>query len=138
MLSPTSQVRLEALDAPVRNFMRPGVVTVSDDTSLRQVQRAMVSHGVHAVLLTAAQHGRLVGWITARALLARLHDDLSLIPASMASLEPVIVIDPSATGAEALEAMSAPGVTHLLVGRSPDGPAQGVVSELDLIRLGGS
>lgn len=137
-MSPTSFVPLEALDAPVRSFMRPGVVTVSDDTSLRQVQRAMVSHGVHAVLVTEPRHGRPVGWVTARAVLARLTDDLSLIPASMAALEPVTVIHPSATGAEALAAMSAPGVTHLLVSRSQEGPAQGVVSDSDLIRLGGS
>lgn len=49
--------------------------------------------------------------------------------------EPATVVEPSATAAEALEALSARGVTHLLVARTADGPAQGVVSELALIRL---
>ena len=34
--------------------MRPGVVSVAEDPSLHQVQRAMVAHDVHAVLITAA------------------------------------------------------------------------------------
>lgn len=123
------------LDAPVRNFMRPGVVTVAEDTSLRQTQRAMVSHVVRAVLVTERLQGRPLGWVTARGLLPRLQEDLSLVPASMAIDEPATVIEPSASAADALQALNVPGVTHLLVARTADGPAQGVVSELDLIRL---
>lgn len=87
------------------------------------------------MLVTERLRGRPLGWATARGLLPRLHEDLSLVPASMGVDEPATVVEPSATAAEALEALGARGVTHLLVARTADGPAQGVVSELALIRL---
>jgi CBS domain-containing protein len=57
------------LETPVREFMRPGVIAVSEDASLRQAERAMVRHGVHAILLLGRQNGRPLGWVTARGLL---------------------------------------------------------------------
>ena len=131
MSSTATPPHLFALDAPVRSFMRPGVVTVSEDTSLRQVQRAMLSHGVRAVLV----NGRSRGWVTSRGLLAHLSEDLALVPAGSAISEPTTVIEPGATAAEALQALRDPRVSHLLVARTEHGPAEGVVSDLDLVRL---
>lgn len=122
------------LRTPVRAFMRPGVVSVAEDASLHQVQRAMIAHGVHAVLITAPGGGPL-GWITAAGLLPWLSKEPAGYSAKAAICEPVAYIPPGASARDALRALSEPGVGHLLV--SPRGAAspQGVVSEIDLVRL---
>ena len=121
------------LRTPVRAFMRPGVVTVAEDASLLQVQRAMVAHGVHAVLIVSGSGP--VGWITAGGLMPRLGDDAALYPASSAVCEAPAWVAPSAPAADALRALADPSTTHLLVAPRADAPPQGVVSELDLVRL---
>jgi CBS domain-containing protein len=123
------------LETPVRQFMCPGVITVSEDTSLLQAERAMVRHGVHAILLLGRQNRRPLGWVTARGLLAWMTEELALIPASKGVTETPIYIDPAATAHEALRALSEPGVSHLLVSRLAGEPPQGVVSEMDLVAL---
>ena len=55
--------------------MRPGVIAVSEDASLRQVERAMMRHGVHAILLLGQATGRPVGWVTTRGVLRWLDQD---------------------------------------------------------------
>jgi hypothetical protein len=70
------------LSTPVRAFMRPGVVTVAEDASLLQVQRAMIAHGVHAVLISGV--GGPLGWITAGALLPWLAKEPTLYSAASA------------------------------------------------------
>ena len=94
------------LQTPVRAFMRPGVVTVAEDASLFQVQRAMVAHGVHAVLITAA--GGPIGWVTAAGLLPWLAKEPALFPARSAISENVAYIPPGASAREALEALLGP------------------------------
>ena len=121
------------LQTPVRAFMRPGVVTVAEDASLHQVQRAMVAHGVHAVLITAA--GGPVGWVTASGLMAWLAGEPSLYPAGAAITEKVAYIPPGASARDALTALSDPAVGHLLVSPRTSRSPQGVVSEIDLVRL---
>jgi CBS domain-containing protein len=123
------------LETPVREFMRPGVIIVSEDASLRQAQRAMVQHGVHAILLVGRQTGRPLGWVTARGLLGFMTHDLSLIPASNGVTETPTYIEPNATARDALSALADPGVSHLLVARLPGEPPQGVVADLDLVEL---
>jgi CBS domain-containing protein len=121
------------LRTPVRVFMRPGVVTVAEDASLYQVQRAMSAHGVHAVLITAV--GGPIGWITASGLLPWLDKEPAMYSARAAISEPVAFIAPGAPAAEALEALSNAGTTHLVVSPRAAASPQGVVSELDLVRL---
>jgi CBS domain-containing protein len=121
------------LHTPVRAFMRPGVVTVADDASLFQVQRAMSAHGVHAVLITGV--GGPIGWITAGGLLQWLDKEPALYSARAAISEPVAFIAPGASAAEALEALSEPGTTHLVVSPRAASSPHGVVSEIDLVRL---
>ena len=121
------------LQTPVRAFMRPGVVTVAEDASLLQVQRAMIAHGVHAVLIVG-RAGPL-GWITAGGLLPWLGDEAALYSAASAVTEKVAWIAPSATAADALRALADPAVSHLVVCPRADAPPQGVVSEIDLVRL---
>jgi CBS domain-containing protein len=121
------------LQTPVRAFMRPGVVSVAEDASLFQVQRAMVAHGVHAVLITAA--GGPVGWVTASGLLPWLTKEPSLYPAGSAVSEKIASIPPGASARDALRALSEAGVGHLLVSPRTATSPQGVVSEIDLVRL---
>lgn len=121
------------LQTPVRACMRPGVVSVAEDASLHQVQRAMIAHGVHAVLITAA--GGPVGWVTASGLMPWLAKEPALFPAGSAISEPVVYIAPGASAREALQALSDPAVGHLLVSPRTATSPQGVVSEIDLVRL---
>jgi CBS domain-containing protein len=121
------------LHTPVREFMRPGFIAVAEDASLRQAERAMVRHGVHAILVLG-RDGRPVGWVTSRGMLQWLSHDLGLVPAGKGVSEPTVYIAPSATAEEAVAAL-VPGVTHLLVARAPGDTPQGVVADIDVIAL---
>jgi CBS domain-containing protein len=121
------------LRTPVRAFMRPGVVTVAEDASLLQVQRAMVAHGVHAVLITTA--GGPLGWVTAAGLLPWLDKEPALYSAKSAISEKVAYIPPGASARQALKALSDAEVSHLVVSPRTAASPQGVVSEIDLVRL---
>jgi len=123
------------LHTPVRDFMRPGVIAVSEDASLRQAERAMVRHGVHAILILGRTTGRPIGWVTSRGMLRWITHDLGLVQASQGVTETPTYIEPGAPAHEAVQALSHPGVSHLLVTRSPGETPQGVVSDLDVIAL---
>jgi len=133
--APADGVADRRLHTPVREFMRPGVIAVSEDASLRQAERAMMRHGIHAILLLGRTSGQPVGWVTTRGMLQWLNHDLGLVPASQGVTEQPIYIEPSATAQEAVTALSAPGVSHLLVARAPGETPQGVVGDVDVISL---
>jgi len=133
--APADGVADRRLHTPVRDFMRPGVIAVADDASLGQAERAMVRHGVHAILLLGQATGRPVGWITTRGMLRWLNHDLALVPASQGVTEPPTYIEPSATAQDAVKALSEPEVSHLLVARAPGDTPQGVVADIDVIAL---
>jgi CBS domain-containing protein len=117
--------------------MTPGVISIAEDASLRQVYRAMVSHSVHAVLVVGRAEGKPLGWVTARGLLTWVERDETMAFARDAITERPTTIEPSATAAEALTALSQPGTSHLLVCRQPDSHPEGVLSELDIVALRG-
>ena len=123
------------LHTPVREFMRPGVIALSEDASLGQAERAMVRHGVHAILLLGRTDGQPAGWVTTRGVLQWLNHDLGLVPARQGITEAAVYIEPGATAQEAIAALSEPGVTHLLVARAPGETPQGVVADIDVIAL---
>jgi CBS domain-containing protein len=125
----------DRLEAHVRTIMRPGVICVSDDSSLLQAKRALARHGVHAILVVAHDGGRPLGWVTDRGLLSWLEQDLALVQAGQAITEPATSVEPGASAREALDELRRPGVSHLLVSRTPGGPPQGVVAALDLVEL---
>ena len=125
----------ERLDTPVRAIMRPGVVCMAADASLLQAKRALVRHGVHAVLILDHSGARPLGWVTDRGLLSWLDQDLGLIPAGQAITEPATFIEPGTSAREALQRLSAPGVSHLVVARVPGEAPQGVVAAMDLVTL---
>lgn len=135
--SPPAQTpgRTEYLDATVRDVMTPGVVSVVEDASVTQVRRAMAAHAVHAVLVVGRRTGTPLGWVTARGLLAWVEADASLVRARDAITERAQTIEPSATLREAITQLAQPGTTHLLVSHAPDLLPEGVLSDLDLVRL---
>lgn len=128
-------VHRDPLATPARQVMRPGVVSLPEDASLRQVQRAMVSHGVHAVLVVAGMTGQPLGWITSHGLLAWCEGDTDLRVARDAIDEAVVFIEPSEPASRALSLLRRPATTHLLVARAPGLVAEGVLADLDVIRL---
>ena len=119
----------------VRDIMRAGVVSVPEDASLRHVQRAMAAHDVHAVLVVGTREGTPRGWVTAHGLLAYVHHDPGLTRAATAITEPVVGIEPTATVAEAVEALAGAVSGHLVVAAEAGRPPEGVVSDLDIVRL---
>ena len=125
----------DRLDTPVRDIMRPGVIVLSADASVIQAQRALISHGVHAVLVVEHGTGAPTGWITSRGLLPWCERDIALAHARSAVAEPPVFIEPSATAREALEAMRTEGVSRLLVAHGARGLPEGVVADVDLLRL---
>ncbi len=123
------------LDSHVRSIMRAGVIAVPEDASVRQVQRALVEHRVHAILVVRARSGDPVGWATTRGVLERALGDAALLPAALAVTEPVETISPGATAEDALRMMVERGAARLLVCRKPGAPPEGVLTDMDLVRL---
>jgi CBS domain-containing protein len=129
---PSTQKRLAT---PVSEIMSPGVITIGENASLLQAERAMVRHGVHVVLVVGTETADPLGWVSADGLLAWLERDLSALPAARAITEPPHFIEADAIAQVALEQLEQPGVSHLLV-RSPVGSVpQGVVAAMDLVEL---
>lgn len=123
------------LNEMVREIMTPGVVSIVEDASLRQTYRCMSHHSVGAVLTVGATNRRPLGWVTARGLLGWMAADHELTCARDAITERPRTIEPSATVSEAIVALSSPDTTRLLVAVSKDSFPEGVISELDIIRL---
>ncbi len=122
-------------DTEVRAIMRPGVVVVPDGASLLEAQRAMLSHGVHAVLVLDRDGGGIAGWVTSRGLLGWCDRDLALMPVRNAVSEPPVTVHPSAPARKALALLERHQVHHLLVTRSHDEIPEGVVGDVDLLKL---
>jgi CBS domain-containing protein len=125
----------ERLATPVRDIMRPGVITMVERASLLEAKRAMVRHGVHAILIVGEGDGRALGWVSADGLLAWLERDLSDISAAQGVTEPARRIDLDATARDALEALLDSGVSHLVVTAGGSGMPHGVVGAMDLVDL---
>ena len=60
-MTTVSPVPSERLTTSVRAFMRPGVITVPEHATLLEAKRAMVHHGVHAVLIVGLRQAA-AGW----------------------------------------------------------------------------
>src|SRR5215210_8246400 len=121
LLPPRRSLSGDRLDTPVRDLMRPGVIVLSEHASVAQAQRAMLAHGVHAVLVLEDGTGRPAGWVTSRGLLGWAARDVALACAREAVTEPPVAIEPSASAREALEAIDRTGAARLLVVRDGDG-----------------
>jgi CBS domain-containing protein len=126
------------LDREVRDLMRPGVISLPGGASLRQVQRTLASHEVHAVLIADNHTGKPLGWVTARGLLDHASRDLDLVTAASVVSEPAVTISPSASVRTALDALLSSDGSRLLVCQAGCDAPEGVVTDLDLVKLLGS
>jgi CBS domain-containing protein len=123
------------LDPLLEEVMRPGVIVIAGDASVAHAQRALLAHGVHAILVLARDTHAPIGWITSHGLLRWCERDIALAPAINAVTEPPVVLSPSASARQALEALEREGCSRVLIARRPDGLPEGVVSDVDLLRL---
>src|SRR5688572_10452436 len=92
----------ERLTTQVSDIMRPGVITIADSAPLMQAKRAMVRHGVHAVLVASGESGDPLGWVSVDGLLSWLERDLNALPAAHAITEPPHYVEPDASARVAL------------------------------------
>lgn len=125
----------DPLEWEVREIMTPGVTSVVEDASLRQVYRSLAAHRVHAMLVLGLVDGRPLGWVTTTGLLNWIDTDETIRPARDAITEDPTTIDPSATAADAVSVLRRPDVSRLLVQRGPGLLPEGVVTEMDLVAL---
>lgn len=132
---PREQSRLDRLETPVRELMRPGVVTVAEDASIRQAARALLEHRQDAVLVLGRATGVPLGWVTRRGLLGLLDLDWGAHPAGDAITERAVVVEPYAPARAALDMLLNERVGRALVALGSDHSAQGTIGELDLVRL---
>ena len=100
--------RMEHSLKAVADVMRPGVLSVSESSSLRAVAQVMHEHRVHGVLVVA-DDGELLGWVTARGLLAHRDEDWRRIKAGKSIGEPCVRVAPSVTVSSAIETMARHG-----------------------------
>ena len=132
---PVAASLAELARTPVRRIMRSGVVSVPGNASLLHAAKALADHGINAVLVIHTGSPDRVGWLTSSALIEQLLDYSPFDPVAAAVTEKVTSIAPSATVADAILALAAPGVTHLLVTNGAADAPQGVVSDVDIVRF---
>jgi CBS domain-containing protein len=123
------------LDREVRDVMTPGVVSIPSDASIGHVYGAIAAHEVHAVLVVDRKSSVPLGWVTAGGLLHWALRGAHNHTAGQAVCEPVHTVSPSATVREAAEILLRPGVSHVLVTHRGDSAPEGVVSDVDVVRL---
>jgi len=135
LLHPPPAPPADRLDAAIRDVMRPGVIVISGHASVARAQRALLAHGVHAILVLDDDGGRPLGWVTSRGLLRWAEREITLCSARDAVTEPPVAIGPSATAREALALLERADATRLLVVRVDGCVPEGVVADVDLLRL---
>jgi CBS domain-containing protein len=134
LLPPRRSLSGDRLDVPVRDLMRPGVIVLSEHASVAQAERAILAHGIHAILVLEDRTGRPLGWVTSRGLLAWSERDVALACAREAITESAVAIEPSASAREALHALERANAARMVVMRDGDGLPEGVVSDVDVLR----
>jgi CBS domain-containing protein len=121
-------------DEELRNVMRPGVIVITEEASVTQTQHALLSHGIHAILVLD-RAGRPLGWATSSGLLEFSDRDTGLLSARDAVTEPALTLAPSASVRDALALMSRERVPRVVVALDSDRIPEGVVAEHDLLRV---
>jgi CBS domain-containing protein len=111
--------------------MHPGVLTCSENDSLRHVAAIMANHRVHAVVLTRSNVERPIGVVSDLDVVAAVAAGVDCVAREAAATEPVTVsADEPLPGAAQL--MNEHGVSHLVVIDSTGGYPLGVLSTLDV------
>ena len=123
------------LDREVREVMTPGVVSIPSDASINHVYGAIAAHEVHAILVVDRKSSVPLGWVTAGGLLHWALHGTHHHTVGQAICEPVHTVSPSDTVRDAAEILLRPGVSHVLVSHHGDSAPEGVISDVDVVRL---
>jgi CBS domain-containing protein len=126
-------VSMTPSETPVRAVMSPGVIAVSAETTAAACAAAMQERRTHAVLVIDDKSRHPLGWVFHRDLLRCLRQDPYTTRAGDFISAEASYIDPEETIEDAAERMVEEGVTHLLVGHSPDALPEGVLSSWDVV-----
>jgi CBS domain-containing protein len=129
-----SGARLGALT--VGEAMRPGVVTCPPDASLPTMAASMVTHGIHAIVVSrpGSETPLIVTDLEfVRAVLEQLHDTR----AAAVAREPIAMLSTAATLDDAIETMAVRAVAHVLAIDAGSGSPAGVLSTLDVAAVVG-
>jgi CBS domain-containing protein len=87
------------------------------------------------VLVVDRQTGQPVGWVTARGLLRWAGRVGAVRTAKQAICEPAHTVSPSAPISDAIALLLSAEVSHLLVGRGGAAMPEGVVADIDVVRI---
>lgn len=122
------------LSSRARDLMTPGVISISEEASVAQAERALLIHGRHSVLVVGRRNGTPLGWVTARGLLDWLARDKQLARARDAITERAVSVHPFDSPADVIALMDREKVGQVLVAHDPHEAPEGVISVLDLVR----
>jgi CBS domain-containing protein len=111
--------------------MHPGVLTCSEDDSLRDVAAIMAYHHVHAVVITTPNAERAIGVVSDQDLVAAVVAGADCAAREVAGTEP-LTISPDEPLRAAAQLMIEHGVSHLVVVDGAGGYPVGVLSALDV------
>ena len=117
--------------ARVSDAMRPGVITCTSDTPMRDVARMMVTNHIHAVVVRGVRDSGAWGVVTDRDLLVVAPGAEDQRAGACAS-EVLVTVGPDEPLETARELMQAHGVGHVMVVDPEGNEPLGVVSTLDV------
>jgi CBS domain-containing protein len=121
--------------AQVEDAMRPGVISCSPETTLREVARIMATKHIHCLVVARITgRGEEPAWsmISGLDLVAAASDDFAERTAGEAASSDPVTVSSEARLDRAAQLMVEHRVEHLLVVGAHDGRPAGVLSTLDI------
>jgi CBS domain-containing protein len=119
----------------VKDLMRHGAVTCTQDTSVKEVAQIMVVNRIRYVVITD-DHGAVSGIISARSLLKAWGQDLDKTVARDILLPYTVTTTPETPLAEAVKMMQKRRIQHLVIVNEQASHKRvvGILSAVDLVR----
>jgi CBS domain-containing protein len=120
--------------ARVSDAMRPGLISCSPETELRDVARMMVTHHVHAIIVLDHEGDEETPWgvVSDLDVLGTAHPGGSDLVAGEAGATPAVIVAPDDSLARAAQLMRENETSHLIVVDETMGQPVGVLSTLDI------
>ncbi len=118
----------------VRDFMRHGAVTCSEDTPVREVAQIMVVNRTRYVVVVR-ETNEVVGIISARSMLKAWGKDIDRTPARALVLPYTITVTPQTPLQDAIRLMQSRRIQHLIVlnEKAPHTRVVGILSASDIV-----
>ena len=125
-------------NARVSDVMRHGLISCTPETDLEEVARMMVTHHVHAIVITGLdpQEGHPSwGVVSDIDVLAAAHPGGIDLMAGEAAATPAVTVEPDDSLARASQLMRENETSHLIVVDAVTEQPLGVISTLDVARV---